>query len=90
MVKEFLNVQNRQGAGKRMELAAFVAASHNSGSTVARNIIAWEKAWIERREIPRRMAPSSYASWLHDENIVMEIHSFARERGDSKFPSSKA
>lgn len=85
MVKHFLSIQTRKIPGQNCrQLARSVAASFNRGHTTARNIVRWEKSWVTIGEIPMRKEAEMYASWLTDEDVVMDIRKFARNQGDSK------
>ena len=74
MVKQFLSIQTRKIPGQtRQELARSVAASFNQGYTIAQNIVRWEKSRVTTGEIPMQKKAEMYASWLNDENVVIEI-----------------
>lgn len=85
MVQQFLSIQTRKIPGQtRRQLARSVAASFNQGHTTARNIVRWEKSWVTTGEISMQKEAEMYASWLTDEDVMMDIREFARNRGDSK------
>ena len=85
MVKQFLSIQTRKLLGQtRRQLATSVAASFSRGQTTARNIVRWERSWVTLGEIPAQKEAEMYASWLTDEDVVMDIREFARKQGGSK------
>lgn len=52
MVKHFLAIQKRRTLGQTCRhLALSVAATFNRGQTTARNIIRWERSWVEKKKI---------------------------------------
>ena len=63
----------------RRQLATSVAASFSRWQTTARNIVRWERSWIILDEIPAQKEAEMYASWLTDEDVVMDIQEFARK-----------
>lgn len=80
MVRQFLSMQTRKISGQtRRQLARSVAASFNRRHTTARNIVRWEKSWITIGEIPTRKKAEMYASWLIDEDVMMNIREFSRK-----------
>ena len=85
MVKQFLSIQTgKLPSQTRRQLATSVVASFSWGQTTARNIVRWERLWVTLGEIPARKEAGMYASWLTDEDVVMDIREFAQKQGDSK------
>ena len=51
---------------------------------MARNIVRWEKSWVEKREIPSQKNQDDYFSWMNDKDLQESIRDFARKQRDSK------
>ena len=86
MVQQFLQIQLRTNSGAtRRNLSMSIARSFGKGQGTARNIVQWEKSWVEEREIPRRKNRDNYFSWMDDEDLQESIRDFARRQGDSKY-----
>ena len=65
MEKHFLAIQKRRTLGQtRRYLALFVAATFNRGQTTMRNIIRWERSWVEKKEIPESLYSGWHTEWM--------------------------
>ena len=85
MVKHFCQAKKKKLLGQtRRDLAILVASTFNKGQTTARNIVRWQKSWVDDNEIPRRKEAKNYDSWMSDEDVTMAVRDFARKQGDSK------
>ena len=74
MVKDFLAIQKRRTPGQTCRhLALSVAATFNRRQTTARNIIRWERSWVEKKKIPESLYGGWYAEWMDNENLKMAI-----------------
>lgn len=92
--KEKLPKKTRQGFSSqkqlslkkltRRDLAKSVAKTFRMGETTARNIVRWEKSWVDYEIIPARKSAENYESWIDDEDVAMAVRDFARKQGDSK------
>lgn len=85
IVKHFLSSQKKRLPGQtRRDLALLVASTFNKGQTTARNIVRWEKSWVNDNEIPRCKEAKNYESWMSNKDVKMVVQDFAKKQGDSK------
>ncbi len=79
MVQQFLQTQLKsQPSHIWRDLSLNVSRAFGQGYPTARNIIQWEKSWVEKREIPERKERMDGDSWMYDEEVNDAILKFAR------------
>jgi hypothetical protein len=72
----FLKIQLLRKEGEtREQMATSVARVHGRGLYFARKIIAWERSWLNSREIEegRRGCYTKTRSWLNDEGVQLAV-----------------
>lgn len=90
MVQQFLQTQLKtQPSQPRRNLSSTVSRAFGRGHPTARNIVQWEKSWVETRKIPKRKDRDDADSWMYDEDVNDAIKEFAMAQGDSKYNYSQ-
>ena len=90
MVQQFLQTQLKsQPSHIRRDLSLNISRAFGRGYLTARNIVQWEKSWVEKREIPERKEKMDGDSWMYDEGVNDAILKFARAQRDSKWYFNK-
>ena len=85
MVQQFLQTQLKsQPSQTRRALSLTIARGFGRGHTTGRNIVRWERSWVNKRIIPERKGRDDYFSWMDDEELRESMRAFARRQGDSK------
>lgn len=83
MVQHFLNTQETTRPSQPRKVTSLsTARCFKRGHGTARNIVQWENAWVDSREIPRRKERNDYESWMDDESLRESIRDFARKQDD--------
>ena len=86
MVQQFLQTQLKsQPSQTRRALSLTIARGFGKGHVTGRNIMRWERSWVEKRIIPERKGRDDYFSWMDDEELRESMRDFARRQGDSKY-----
>ncbi len=69
----------------RRDLATMVANTHGARGGTVRNIVKWEKAWVQHRVIPETQAGKHKHkfSWMDDEELMFEAQGYIKSQGDS-------
>ena len=69
----------------RRDLAITVAHSHNARGGTARQIVRWERSWVENRVIPETQAGKNKHtfSWMEDEELITDVRTYIKAQGDS-------
>lgn len=63
MVQQFLQTQLKsQPSQTRRDLSLTIARGFGRGHQTGRNIVRWEKSWVEERLIPERKEREDYSS----------------------------
>ena len=66
-------------------LSLIIAQGFGKGHVTGRNIMRWERSWVEKRIIPERKGRDDYFSWMDDEELRESMKNFARQQGNSKY-----
>jgi hypothetical protein len=90
MVASFLMLQQRKHEFQdrsRRGLATMVAKTYGRGLHTGRNIVRWERSWVERRTIPEGKAGKHKhnISWMDDEDVLLAVQQFVRSQGEGQF-----
>ena len=69
----------------RCDLAIMVAHSHNARGGTARQIVRWERSWVENRVIAETQAKKNKDTffWIEDEELIIDICTYIKAQGDS-------
>lgn len=75
---------------KQQQLAIMVAQQFNKGSYIARQMINWEKEWINTGKISETKAGKNKhtLSWMDDEDLILAVKTWAKGESDSKYSCS--
>lgn len=90
MVGSFLMLQQRkhesQDCGRR-GLATIAATTYGREMHTGRNIVRWERSWIEHRTIPESKAGKHKhnISWMDDEEVLLAVQQFVKRQGEGQF-----
>jgi hypothetical protein len=86
MVRAFLHRQKNKNK-TRNEMALEVAKAFGRSKPTARNIVKWEKEWMNHRSLPESKVGkhSACLSLLDDEGVLCAIQDFTKAQGECKY-----
>lgn len=79
MIQQFFQTQLKtQPSQTWRDLPLTVACALGQGHHTARNIVRWEKSWVEEREIFERKERVDGDLWMYNENVNNAIKEFIK------------
>ena len=88
MVQQFLQIQLKSRlSSTRRSLSLIVAQYFGQRYNTARNIVRWERLWVDEREIPERKSREDYFLWMDNKELKESLRDFARIKENSMYLS---